>query len=586
LGILKLNSEVMARATVLADKYGLKVGPEGAANAKQYKMAMAEVHIMFEAIEEKIGDALLPLLTQLGGWFSEVGPSAVAVFGGAIKVILSAFTAFGALIAADIIAVMGFGAVVSDVVGAVVKMWHAMQHLSLAEFKAAFTEGMEHAKNDANVAFDSIVSTGSEAAKKIRDLWADPELGGKGDAPEKKGGNKQFVPPSTDGAEKSKLPQLKADLDAQLAANAEYHKDETEAEFAYWTQVKEAGKLGAKDKQEVQMILFNLTKKRLEDEAAIENEQLDAERAASKASIALRIEEVTAAQAAGKLTSSQALAEIATLHQQEITSEIDYIAQKKQLYDTSAKDLIKLQAEIDAARLKGQTEAVKDAAKAAAETQKVWVSAFTPITTEWTKSMNAVLAGTLKIGAAMKKMARDVALDYAEMAAKNIASEVMGQAEITAAHALGLEARTAADAEAALEAVAQSAWSALKQILNNAWTAMSGAMSATAAIPIVGPELAPGVGAATFGLVAAAAGSVASASGGYDIPAGVNPMTQLHEQEMVLPKAQANAVRDMASGGGSGDHYHFKGKPDSTLTLKQLAAGMKKANRNFHFSGA
>ena len=39
---------------------------------------------------------------------------------------------------------------------------------------------------------------------------------------------------------------------------------------------------------------------------------------------------------------------------------------------------------------------------------------------------------------------------------------------------------------------------------------------------------------------------------GYDIPAGVNPMVQLHEQEMVLPMAQANAIRDMANGGGGG----------------------------------
>ncbi|GAA5784704.1 phage tail length tape measure family protein [Chitiniphilus shinanonensis] len=38
-----------------------------------------------------------------------------------------------------------------------------------------------------------------------------------------------------------------------------------------------------------------------------------------------------------------------------------------------------------------------------------------------------------------------------------------------------------------------------------------------------------------------------SAAGGYDIPAGVNPMTQLHEREMVLPAAYADVIRGLAA---------------------------------------
>ncbi|MVM94330.1 phage tail protein, partial [Acinetobacter baumannii] len=76
------------------------------------------------------------------------------------------------------------------------------------------------------------------------------------------------------------------------------------------------------------------------------------------------------------------------------------------------------------------------------------------------------------------------------------------------------------------------------------------------AIPYVGPILAVGAGAAAFGLVAGLAGKIKSARGGYDIPAGVNPMTQLHEEEMVLPKQHANTIRalgkSMANGGLGG----------------------------------
>jgi hypothetical protein len=68
---------------------------------------------------------------------------------------------------------------------------------------------------------------------------------------------------------------------------------------------------------------------------------------------------------------------------------------------------------------------------------------------------------------------------------------------------------------------------------------------------------APAFGAAMF----AAAQSYAVAEKGYDVPSGVNPMTQLHAREMVLPATLADTVRNMASGGrgedgGGGSSYH------------------------------
>ena len=59
------------------------------------------------------------------------------------------------------------------------------------------------------------------------------------------------------------------------------------------------------------------------------------------------------------------------------------------------------------------------------------------------------------------------------------------------------------------------------------------------------------MGYASAAMTAGLAVAEASAEGGYDIPGGVNPMTQLHEKEMVLPRAQANVIRDLAKDGGS-----------------------------------
>jgi hypothetical protein len=59
-------------------------------------------------------------------------------------------------------------------------------------------------------------------------------------------------------------------------------------------------------------------------------------------------------------------------------------------------------------------------------------------------------------------------------------------------------------------------------------------------------------GYARAAIVAGTAIAAASAEGGYDIPAGTNPVTQLHEKEMVLPKAQADVIRGLAANGGKG----------------------------------
>ena len=124
----------------------------------------------------------------------------------------------------------------------------------------------------------------------------------------------------------------------------------------------------------------------------------------------------------------------------------------------------------------------------------------------------------------------------------------------------------------------------------NATQAASGAAASQAAIPITGPALAAAAMGAMFalvmGLVGGGGGSktsttttrIPSAAGGWDIPAGINPLTQLHENEMVLPAEHAQTIREMAgqSGGDNstiiinttgGDFVH---KKDIAKLLKQL----------------
>jgi hypothetical protein len=105
--------------------------------------------------------------------------------------------------------------------------------------------------------------------------------------------------------------------------------------------------------------------------------------------------------------------------------------------------------------------------------------------------------------------------------------------------------------------------------------------------------MAAGVFAATMAMVMGATSSIKSASGGYDIPAGVNPMVQAHAEEMILPAKYANLIRGMADGGGDtgggggGSLAVSVTAMDSRDVVRSLARGgalskaMAKAHRNF-----
>lgn len=93
---------------------------------------------------------------------------------------------------------------------------------------------------------------------------------------------------------------------------------------------------------------------------------------------------------------------------------------------------------------------------------------------------------------------------------------------------------------------------ALAGIGTKAAEAGAGAAQSQASIPFAGPVLAIAAMGAIFAAVMGMGSKMPSAAGGFDIPSGVNPLTQLHEEEMVLPAKYADVVRGMADSGGQG----------------------------------
>ena len=128
----------------------------------------------------------------------------------------------------------------------------------------------------------------------------------------------------------------------------------------------------------------------------------------------------------------------------------------------------------------------------------------------------------------------------------------------------------------------------------NATQAASGAAASQAAIPITGPTMAAAAMGAMFslvmGLVGGGGGSktsttttrIPSAAGGWDIPAGINPLTQLHENEMVLPAEHAQTIREMAGqSGGDNSTIVINTTGGDFVHKKDIAKLLRQMNRDF-----
>ncbi|RZG48063.1 phage tail family protein [Acinetobacter wuhouensis] len=232
-------------------------------------------------------------------------------------------------------------------------------------------------------------------------------------------------------------------------------------------------------------------------------------------------------------------------------------------------------------------------------------------TLTWRNALNAVFSELAMefiqqtVTAPLKEygigLARRLALKFGFIKAET-AAEVSGQAAQTTAVVAGEGMKTAATSTGVFARLGLKLMEVIKSIMMSAWEAMAAAWAALSAIPIVGPALGVAAGIAAFAGVSAIVGKVASARGGYDIPSGVNPMTQLHEEEMVLPKQHANTIRALgksvmgdgampmaqaSAGGGEVNNFNFQSWDSKDLRRfakkhgREFVGGMKSYKRNF-----
>jgi hypothetical protein len=227
-----------------------------------------------------------------------------------------------------------------------------------------------------------------------------------------------------------------------------------------------------------------------------------------------------------------------------------------------------LNAQIEALETQHQARILQIQQKSDTQLQQLQKQVFTQLQDQFANTITSMMKGTETFGQGMKKMLQEVITDVVSFLTK----WAVQWAETQALNMLSV--KTATDATVPAQAAVAGA---------------SGVASwAGAPWPL-------DVGAPAFGaeMYAAAMGYMAttSAAGGYDIPAGISPVTRLHPREMVLPEDIATGMRSMialgSSRGSSGGSVHISAVDAHSVErlLRNNPSQLAKVMRRLHDTG-
>lgn len=555
--LMKLSPAVIEEARKKNEELGLTITKNNVEASKAYKAATNDLNDVMSALKKTIGDAVMPVFTELAQWLSSIGPAAVVVLRTTMESLVAVFRmAQGAVVLLKDWFVGAF-TMMSDMAGS---FGRVMMLVVKGEYAQAWEEakkGVQQYRVNVQTTWDQMVEDAKKANDKIaaavtRDTSGGANVGKSGsNTMGAMGGNK------TRGAD---IAKQQADAIAAMQREIIAVGQVTEAEKVAWE--IENGKFKAFDDHTKRTLLLLAQTKDAQAAIAIATKA----QAEAGAEAYREMEERRKQEFADFVREEKALDDAAEGWRKVIDPTRTYVQQLEQIRDLLKRGKLNpdeaAEAEFD---VQGKMQDMLDS-----KAIKPKVDAFTgTIESAFNRLWGSIRQGTLTM--------RGLFVGAFEFAANIV------QGSVT---------KMAADwISKTLVAKMSSIKTALSDIEASAARAGAAAFASTAAIPIVGPELAPAAAAASYaGAMSFASGlTIAAAERGWDVPAGMNPITQLHQREMVLPAEHADVIRDLAGGGpapGGDVHLHVH-SPDTDGVRRflfgnqrQLADAMRSAVRN------
>lgn len=531
----KLNNDVLAEAKRKNEELGLVITDQNVQASKEYKAAMNDVGDVMTAVMKTIGDAVMPVFTELAQYLASTGPYVISVFKGALTGLMLVFRSLQAVVKTVSSVIFEFINTTMDqvsnlgeLIGAVLSGDFDRAGRAAVAMKDRMVQAFHNIKE---AAVDAFSTSGESFKNDFERLWGD-KVAAK--TPQAKG-NKQMGGLKEDKGDKSRMAQWEAALQERKVA---YQKENDlremskEEELKYWNDIAAMADLNAKEKVQIRKMQatteLEILKEQRTQELALSEEAITAYKAARLAEVEAKRQENQFMVEMGRMTNSEML-----MLDQELEMERYRITKEAVesrlavLQKDPTKNVVALQklndelAQVEAEHANKQRGIQMAAQK---EQLKDWKGLFDNIGSAFGNTVQGLVTRTMTLGQAVqglfKGLLSSVGNFLGQMIAKKVAAWAMEKALATG------------------------------QIATNAAVAGSGAAASQASIPIVGPGLALAAMAAVFAAVMGIGGGGGkSARSGYDIPAGINPVVQTHEEEMILPKEQADAVREMAAGG-------------------------------------
>jgi hypothetical protein len=550
--ILNMGREGIAQMMKVAQDAGAVMSKEDVEGAASFKQQLELLHITTEGLEHRIGVGLMPSLVSLtrafqnsaktGGQLAEVMniiPSAANLVAKTVSYLAEGFQQLGARIAA---------------VGATM---YALFPGNLAGARDIWFK--EFNKN-----FEEIAKKAEEFRASLDKPFKLPPILSSGGAEDEEGGRPSFATTAPkaakqkkEKADSSRVSAWRDELQQKLEAEENYFKDSKEEELAFWEAKLAITKAGTKEQQEVSSQIYQLKKQMAieanKDETEGIRANIDEYKALGLLEIDIEAEKVKQKKAMGEIDDAQEIAALLALENQKYAIEQNYLNDLKALYSDEPKEQAKINAQIEELAKKHQLAMLKISRPVSAKDDPmadIFTKTLDQMGSLSIKMFDTIAQHNRNMGQTLKSDWNKMVLDFANMtvtmAAKWVWKEYLQTAATSAQNAL----RKAMGMASAVEDQVTTSTTNVAKTESATAAAAMGAAAAVAPTPYVGPALAVAAAAA---MEAMGQGYVAqaAAAGGYDIPAGVNPVTQLHSQEMVLPAHLAEGVRGMVAGGRS-----------------------------------
>lgn len=627
--IIRLNKDSLADAEEQARQTGQLLSGEMVSATEQFIAAQNDLDDAMEGTKVQVGVALMPALTTLTKTFNNVIPVAIDFCKKAFDILLFTFKVVQVRIGQAISVITNSFGMLGDAavtVGKILKLvfvdnalaWIetlriAFQKLLAGDFsgsKDALANGFRDSLDNAVGVFDEYKAKFLARGAAIRSdiLSGEDEItnfvSALGDAPAfttaKSGtsgiGSAAAAPPKNQPvpSEMGKYEEelAKKRLEIEKAGNTLTLEEERK----FWQDKLSAVSTGSADSLAVQK---KITQLELQELRAV-NEQkkkLSEQDIGFQQEKANRILELNQSIADfelqnGQITQEQHMQQLVAFEESRYQIQLTALKARLALAGQDVVTQRDINNQIELAQMEHNQRSIQISMQGAKQQSKIWDSIKDQMSTLWDAGLNAMMNGTLTFNNALRAIGAQMlgwfAKDYV---GKKVKTWLLGETLQTGATKTGALERFAIESWAAIKSVALKAWSAIANVAASAWEAMAGAYAAIVGIPYVGPVLAPVAAGVAFAGVMAIASNIASASGGYDIPAGVNPMTQLHQREMVLPAHIADPLRDnLANGkglGGGGDvHLHINAIDGASVKRvlmdnpEGLKAALQKHKRN------